>query len=250
MAPWAHKVMIELRDYANEGGKLVVDGRNVHQTFTATARASQRHRPVHLDAGQAVRLLLPAEQRGRRRPARHGLAALARISNDTWQNYLGVVGRQSGIGVTLPNTANSANPDIAGAPVAPRPAASSPAWRRSPSNQAQAASRTRPPTARAADGPLPLRLRTVARPNEPLRAERVEADYATPVSYTTTGGAVISTRDTGDVRLRSRAARPTATRNEVVKRTMAYLLPTTADTTPPTIVGFKYPAEQLDRHPA
>ena len=34
--------------------------------------------PVHVDAGQAVRLLLPAEQRGRRRPARHRLAALAR----------------------------------------------------------------------------------------------------------------------------------------------------------------------------
>ena len=33
-----------------------------------------------------------------------------------------------------------------------------------------------------------------------------------------------------------------ATRNELVKRAMGYLLPTTADTTPPTIVGFKYPS--------
>ena len=32
-----------------------------------------------------------------------------------------------------------------------------------------------------------------------------------------------------------------ASRNELVKRAMSYLLPTTADTTPPTIVGFKYP---------
>ena len=37
MAPWAHHVMLELRDYANEGGKLVVDGRNVHQPFTSTS---------------------------------------------------------------------------------------------------------------------------------------------------------------------------------------------------------------------
>ena len=42
MAPWAHKVMLEMRDYANEGGKLIVDGRNVHQAFTGTARASPR----------------------------------------------------------------------------------------------------------------------------------------------------------------------------------------------------------------
>ena len=30
--------MLELRDYANEGGKLLVDGRNVHQPFTSTQR--------------------------------------------------------------------------------------------------------------------------------------------------------------------------------------------------------------------
>ena len=29
--------MIELRDYANEGGKLLVDGRNVHQAFTSNS---------------------------------------------------------------------------------------------------------------------------------------------------------------------------------------------------------------------
>ena len=40
MAPWAHKVMLELREYANNGGKLVVDGRNVHQAFTEQAGAS------------------------------------------------------------------------------------------------------------------------------------------------------------------------------------------------------------------
>ena len=77
MAPWAHKVMLELREYANTGGKLLVDGRNVHQPFTSTERQPDRDRSVDLDAGQAVRVLLPAEQRGRRRSARHRLAAFA-----------------------------------------------------------------------------------------------------------------------------------------------------------------------------
>ena len=39
MAPWFHHAMLELRDYANEGGKLIVAGRNVHQAPTSTARA-------------------------------------------------------------------------------------------------------------------------------------------------------------------------------------------------------------------
>ena len=45
MAPWAHKVMLELREYANTGGKLLVDGRNVHQTFTPPAPACRRTGP-------------------------------------------------------------------------------------------------------------------------------------------------------------------------------------------------------------
>ena len=62
MASWSHKLMLEMRDYANEGGKLLVDGRNIHQAFTVHERVAVGDRPVHVDAGQAVRLLLPAEQ--------------------------------------------------------------------------------------------------------------------------------------------------------------------------------------------
>ena len=43
---WAHNVMLELRDYANEGGKLIVDGRNVHQPFTGTNANLGDDRPV------------------------------------------------------------------------------------------------------------------------------------------------------------------------------------------------------------
>ena len=92
MAPWAHKVMLELRDYANEGGKLVVDGRNVHQPFTSTSTAAAAG-PYTWTPGQAVRLLLPAEQRGDDDLPGTAWQRSRTISNDTWQNYLGVVGR-------------------------------------------------------------------------------------------------------------------------------------------------------------
>ena len=75
MAPWAHKLMLELRDYANEGGKLA-RRRPQHPPGHDRRREPHHDRTVQLDAGQAVRLLLPAEQRGRRRSAGHRLAAL------------------------------------------------------------------------------------------------------------------------------------------------------------------------------
>jgi hypothetical protein len=40
-----------------------------------------------------------------------------------------------------------------------------------------------------------------------------------------------------------------ATRNDLVKRSLAYLLPATPDTTPPAIVGFKYPANLSEATP-
>ena len=87
---------------------------------------------------------------------------------------------------------------------------------------------------------IPLRLRNWGPTNEPLRAERVEADYATPVTYTTSGGAIISTRDAVTFGFGLEQV-DQATRNELVRRALLHLLPTTADTTAPTIVGFKYP---------
>jgi len=85
----------------------------------------------------------------------------------------------------------------------------------------------------------PLRLRDWGPTNEPLRAERIEADYATPITYPTTGGAVLSTRDSVTLGFGLEQLSQ-AQRNEVVKRAMTHLLPTTPDTTPPTISGFKY----------
>ena len=181
---WSHKVMLELRDYANKGGKLLVDGRNVHQAFTSTQREPVGDRPVHLDAGQALRVLLPAEQRGRRRPARHRLAAFARHL----QRHLAELPRRRRPPVRHRRGADGdrqlRQPEhrrVARWPA--RPAASSTAWRRSTLDQTAG----NDPNQNADGTPLPqpripLRLRNWGPTNEPLRAETIQADYATPVT--------------------------------------------------------------------
>jgi hypothetical protein len=157
-------------------------------------------------------------------------------------NYLRFVGRQSGVGVTLQTTANSGNPNIAGYPVAPAtgglfagmaPIALDESSTDDPNQNADGTPFPQPR--------IPLRLRNWGPTNEPLRAETVQADFQTPVTYTTSGGAIISTRDAVTFSFGLEQADQTS-RNELVKRAMSYLLPTTADTTAPTIVGFKYPA--------
>ena len=168
-------------------------------------------------------------------------SARAAVSNDIWQNYLGVVGRQSGTGVALSTTPNSGNPNIAGFPVAAKAgglfAGMAPfaIEQGSADEPNQNADGTPNPQAR-----LPLRLRNWGPTNEPLRADTVQADFATPVTYTTGGGAIVSTRDAVSFSFGLEQV-DQAARNELVRRAMSYLLPATADTTAPTIVGFKYP---------
>ena len=206
MAGWFHHAMLELRDYANEGGKLIVAGRNVHQAPTSTSTGLVGHRPVHVDAGQAVRLLLPGQQRRRRRPARaRRSSARATTSNDTWQNYLGVVGRSGGIGSVTHGTVARRR---AGRPEGRRPVRRHGAdRRRRDGGQRPEPERRRHPAAAGQDPAAPAQLGRGRRTNEPLRQERSQADYTTTPAQNATGGAIISTRDSRDVRLRSRAGR-------------------------------------------
>ena len=165
-----------------------------------------------------------------------------------------MIGRQSGVGTneqelavippvppsTNPSTNN--NPLVSPYPVAPKagglfagmdPLTINTASTNDPN---EAADGTPLPQARK-----PLRLRDWGPTNEPLRAERVEGDYATPIVYPTSGGAIFSTRDTVSFGFGLEQLSD-AQRAEVVRRAMLHLLPTTPDTTAPTIVGFKYPA--------
>ena len=134
-------------------------------------------------------------------PARPG-SARATSSNDTWQNYLGVIGRQSGVGVERLAT-HPANPNATPThrrllPVAPKagglfagmaPFAHQHGRRRT--------IRTRRPTARRSRRPRIAAAPAQLGPDATSRCapSAIQADYATPVTYTTTGGAIISTRD-------------------------------------------------------
>ena len=153
-----------------------------------------------------------------------------------------MIGYQAGIGVTLSSSANATNPNIANAPVAAKaggifdgmgPITIDQAAGNDP-NQATDGSAL--PLAK-----IPTRLRAWGSTNEPLRAETVQADYATTPALTTNGGAIVSTRDS--VAFGFGLEQVEATPNQLVKRSVAYLLPATADTTPPTIVGWKYPQD-------
>src|SRR4051812_17874508 len=233
MAPWAHHEMLELRDFANEGGKLIVAGRNVHQPFTGTSASLSNTGPYTWTPDKLFGFFYPDNNQGNDDVVGTAFQRSRTISNDTWQNYLGVIGRQSGIGVSQTTATNSNNPAIATYPVAAKtggifdgmgPVAINEDATGDP-NQATDGSAL--PQKRLAE-----RLRNWGTGNEPLRQEKIEADYATPVTYTTSGGAIISTRDTMTFGFGLEQV-SAADRSELLKRSLAYLLPTTADTTPP-----------------
>ena len=200
------------------------------------------HGPVHLDARQAVRLLLPAEQLGRRRLAGTAYQRSRTISNDTWQNYLGVVGRAAGSGAT--------GTKFDTAPITPKPGS----FLEGMTPFTVDATAGNDPTQNADGTPLPLaksplRLRNWSSisVNEPLRLETVQADYTTTPAQTANGGAIISTRDAVTFGFGLEQVSE-ATRNELVKRTMSHLLPATADTTAPTRRRLEVPDRQLAGH--
>ena len=99
MAPWAHKVLLELREYANNGGKLLVDGRNVHQTFTSTSASLSATGPYTWTPDKLFGFYYPPNNEGDDDLPGTAWQRSRTISNDIWQNYLGVVGRQGGAGV-------------------------------------------------------------------------------------------------------------------------------------------------------
>ena len=100
MSSWSHKVMLELREYANTGGKLLVDGRNVHQPFTSNSASLSATGPYTWTPDKIFGFYYPPNNEGDDDLPGTAWQRSRTISNDTWQNYLGVVGRQGGNGVT------------------------------------------------------------------------------------------------------------------------------------------------------
>ena len=198
MAPWAHKVMLELREYANNGGKLLVDGRNVHQPFTANSASLSATGPYTWTPDKLFGFFYPPNNEGDDDLPGTAWQRSREISNDTWQNYLGVVGRQSGVGVDAATTTNSDQPEhhraAPGRAEGRRPVRRHGAvhdrrradGRPEPGRRRHAAAAGRASRCACATGARPTSrcARSASRPTTPPRSP-------TP----TTGGAIISTRD-------------------------------------------------------
>ena len=166
--------MLELRDYPNEGGKLVVDGRNVHQAFASTSTEPDGDSAYTWTPDQLYGFNYPPNNSATTTCPGTAYQRSRTTSNDTWQNFLGVVGRQAGAGVTArrptPARRSPRRPAAIFAGMAPVHGRRDRGQRPEPERRRHAA-----PAAE-----VPARLRNWAERlhrSEPLRQETVEADY-------------------------------------------------------------------------
>ena len=236
LASWAHKTMLAMRDYLNEGGKALVAGRNIHQWPTQSRSLADT--PAYQWAPDEIPgFFYPPNGGGDDDLPGTAFQRYRDISNDTWQNYLGAVGRQGGYGTTTFPAGTAveikAGSIFEGMSPATMPLTIDSGSGNDPNQDVNGSAQPR--------AKLPTRLYNWSgiTPNEPLRRERVELDLV-GASTTQTGGVALSTADTVTFGFGLEQV-PAATRNELVKRAMAHLLPATPDTTAPNSVGFKYP---------
>ena len=233
LASWAHKTMIAMREYLNEGGKAVVAGRNIHQWPTGGTGLSTTG-PYDWAPDKLPGFFYPENNAGDDDLPGTAFQRYRDISNDTWQNYLGVVGRGTGSGYGASTYNGLAISPTTGsifsgmAPFTPDAGSGN-----DPNEDANGISAPR------AKAPTRLRNWSGISPQEPLRQEKIELDVTTP--QTQAGGFALSTADTVTFGFGLEQV-PAATRNELVARSLAHLLPTTADTTAPSPVAFKWPA--------
>ncbi|MET0768431.1 MAG: M14 family zinc carboxypeptidase, partial [Solirubrobacteraceae bacterium] len=238
LTTWGVRNAQMLRNYMNDGGKVLFTGRNgwVQQTSTGTGLNTYSgytwwQEPVYgFD--------YPPDQAGDDDRPHTAFFRELDISNDWGQWWLGVAARQGGVGTTtnLPVVQTSGTGGILDgmAPFAVDDSAGSGGTLEPSQNPATGASDARPKA--------PTRLRSISSvlpavdPQRPFRQERVEADY---VGQTTAnGGAIISTRDSVSVGfgLEQLAG---SVRQELVRRMMLHLLPTGADTTAPQVTWLR-----------
>jgi hypothetical protein len=238
LAPWAHKAMIGLRDYLNEGGKLIVGGRNAHQWPIGSTSLSATG-PYQWAPDTVFGFSYPDGNGGDDDLPGTAFQRYRGISNDTWQNYLGVVGRatagtpatSTGYGNTVLD-AEAMAPKAAGIFDGMAPFTLDTAAADDPNEDSGGAPAPR------AKSPTRLRNWSSISIQEPLRQERVELAVTTPQSQT--GGTALSTADTVTFGFGLEQVAGTV-REELLDRALTHLLPPTADTTAPQ-VAFKAPA--------
>ena len=233
LASWAHKTMLALRDYLNEGGKAIVDGRNIHQWPIGNTSLSATG-PYQWAPDKLPGFFYPENNGGDDDLPGTAFQRYRGISNDTWQNYLGAVGRGTGSGYGQSTYNGQPIEPVAGsifAGVGPITVDSG-----SGNDPNQDANGVPAPRAKS---PTRLRNWSGISVQEPLRQEKIELDVTTP--QTQAGGFALSTADTVTFGFGLEQV-GTGTRNALVARAMQHLLPTTADTTAPIPVAFKWPA--------
>jgi hypothetical protein len=224
-----------LRNYMNEGGKVVFEGRNpwVQQTSTSTSLTTYSgytwwQEPVY-------GFTYPPDQAGDDDRPHTAFFRELDISNDWSQWWLGVAARQGGVGTTTYN-ASAITPGTDGF------LAGMPAFTL---DTGAGAGDTLEPTQNADTGAAeprlksPTRLRNISSVTaaRPFRQERVEADYAGQT--VANGGAIISTRDSVSLGFGLEQIADGSVRAELVRRVMGHLLPATTDTVAPTVTWLR-----------
>jgi hypothetical protein len=171
LAQWGVRNSQQLRDYLNEGGKVVLSGRNVHVPFTSTGTGLQNYSGYGWWQDQAYGFNYPANQAGNDDRPHTAYFRELDVSNDFGQWFLGVASRQGGYGTTVLNgqavgpTANSIFAGIG--PIAIESGAGT-----DPNEDADGADSPR------AKAPTRLRALSGVTTQRAFRQERVELDYA------------------------------------------------------------------------
>jgi zinc carboxypeptidase/Big-like domain-containing protein len=232
MASWSFKAWIALRDYLNEGGKVLFAGRNGHVPFLGTSTGLNTYSGLQYRTDQFYGFFYPPNNAGDDRRPHTAFQELVDVSNDVEQYYFGTVARQGGYGTTTFN-ASAVNPAAGGLFDGMAPITLDTGSGNDPNQDVNGVAQPR------AKSPTRLRTWSSVAVQKPFRQERVELDVANPPAQA--GGLALSTRDTVvfGFGLEQVSA---AVRNELVRRSLAYLLPTAADTTAPT-VAYTYPAD-------
>jgi hypothetical protein len=243
MASWAFKSWIALRDYLNEGGKVVFAGRNAHVPFLSTppdppsnsAGGLNATGPYEYRSDQVYGFFYPPNNAGDDRRPHTAFQELIEVSNDVLQYYFGVTARTHDSGYGRSNfDASPVTPVTGGLFDGMGPITLGTGADNDPNQDVGGASLPR------AKSPTRLRNWSGVAVQKPFRQERIELDV-TGAPAAQQGGVAISTRDTVTFGFGLEQV-DTATRDELVRRSFAHLLPTTPDTTAPT-VAFTYPAD-------
>ena len=190
-ASWAHKVMLDLREYANNGGKLLIDGRNVHQPFTSTSSSLSATGPYTWTPDKLFGFYYPPNNEGDDdRPAPPGSG---RGRSPTTRGR--TTSASSAVRAATASRARSSTLRRWHR----RPVRCSRAWR--PSRQRRGRATTRRRTPKATRCRWPSRRCGCAtgqhrQGTSRCARRRIQADYATEPAQSNNGGAIMSTRDT------------------------------------------------------